>query len=108
MCRNSVSKKIAQRGSAPNAATLGRSTMKTIIAIALATTFAAPVLADQIVKGHVRSDGTYVAPYVRSTPNSVQSDNYSTKGNTNPYTGDRGSQRDTTYDYKPYKPDNRR
>lgn len=76
--------------------------MKTIIALALAAAFATPALADQYVKGHTRSDGTYVAPYVRSSPNNVQYDNYSTKGNTNPYTGERGSQRDTTYDYKPY------
>lgn len=60
--------------------------------------------ADQIVKAHIKSDGTYVGPYVRSTPNKVQSDNYSTQGNRNPYTGKRGSQRDTTYDYKPPKP----
>lgn len=76
--------------------------MKTIIALALVATFAAPALADQYVKGHTRSDGTYVAPHYRSSPNSTQADNYSTKGNTNPYTGERGSQRDTTYDYKPY------
>ena len=76
--------------------------MKTIIALALAAAFATPALADQYVKGHTRSDGTYVAPYVRSSPNNVQYDNYSTKGNSNPYTGERGSQRDTTYDYKPY------
>lgn len=76
--------------------------MKTILLLALAATLsAAPAIADQYVKGHTRSDGTYVAPYHRSSPNSVQSDNYSTKGNTNPYTGQAGTQRDTTYDYKP-------
>lgn len=82
--------------------------MKTILILALATAVSAPAIADQYVKGHTRSDGTYVAPYVRSSPNNVQYDNYSTKGNSNPYTGERGSQRDTTYDYKPYnsKPKN--
>lgn len=76
--------------------------MKAFVILALAAVVSAPALADQYVKGHTRSDGTYVAPYYRSSPNSVQYDNYSTKGNSNPYTGERGSQRDTTYDYKPY------
>lgn len=81
--------------------------MKAIIALALAAAFVTPALADQFVKGHIRSDGTYVAPHYRSSPNNVQYDNYSTKGNSNPYTGERGSERDTTYDYKPHK-ENRR
>jgi hypothetical protein len=76
--------------------------MKYIIALALAAAVSAPALADQYVNGYTRSDGTYVAPHFRSSPNNVQYDNYSTKGNTNIYTGERGSQRDTTYDYKPY------
>lgn len=75
--------------------------MKVFALLALAVT-ATPALADQSVKGYTRSNGTYVAPHYRSAPNNVQYDNYSTKGNTNPYTGQRGSQRDTTYDFKPY------
>ena len=47
------------------------------------------------VRGYVRSDGTYVAPHYRSNPNSSTSDNYSTKGNYNPYTGRTGAQTDT-------------
>ena len=39
------------------------------------------------VKGYTKSDGTYVAPYYRTAPNSTNRDNFSTKGNTNPYTG---------------------
>lgn len=60
-------------------------------AVIAALPFAAT--ADTLVGGYVRSDGTYVAPHVRSSPNSVKYDNYSAQGNTNPYTGDRGSQR---------------
>lgn len=81
--------------------------MKLIIALSLAAAFAAPAMADQYVRGYTRSDGTYVQPHYRSSPNSVQYDNYSTKGNTNPYTGQQGGQRDTTYDppklYNPYE-----
>lgn len=39
------------------------------------------------VSGYTRKNGTYVAPYVRSSPNSTKTDNYSYPGNTNPYTG---------------------
>lgn len=47
--------------------------------------------ADSYVRGHFRSDGTYVQPYHRSNPNNSMLDNYSTKGNYNPYTGEKGT-----------------
>ncbi|HVT30140.1 MAG TPA: hypothetical protein VHE81_19165 [Lacipirellulaceae bacterium] len=47
--------------------------------------------ADQYVHGYVRKDGTYVAPYYRTEPNSTRNDNYSTRGNVNPYTGQPGT-----------------
>ena len=43
------------------------------------------------VRGHVTRNGTYVAPHRQTNPNSSRSDNWSTKGNTNPYTGKPGS-----------------
>ena len=43
------------------------------------------------VKGYTRADGTYVAPHVRSSPNGTASDNWTTKGNVNPYTGKVGT-----------------
>lgn len=46
--------------------------------------------ADTHVNGYTRSDGTYVAPHNRSDRNDNQYDNWSTKGNTNPYTGQKG------------------
>jgi len=48
-------------------------------------------IAAQRVDGYTRKDGTYVAPHYRSTPNSSKLDNYSTQGNSNPYTGQRGT-----------------
>ena len=42
------------------------------------------------VNGYYRSNGTYVQPHYRSAPNSTATDNWSTKGNTNPYTGQQG------------------
>jgi tetratricopeptide (TPR) repeat protein len=42
------------------------------------------------VSGYTRSNGTYVQPYFRTAPNSTNRDNFSTKGNVNPYTGKPG------------------
>ena len=42
------------------------------------------------VSGHYRSNGTYVQGYQRSDANNTKFDNYSTRGNTNPYTGEKG------------------
>lgn len=41
-------------------------------------------------RGYFRSNGTYVQPYYRTSPNSSLFDNYSTKGNYNPYSGRKG------------------
>lgn len=43
------------------------------------------------VRGYTKKDGTYVAPARRSTPDSSKSNNWSTKPNTNPYTGKTGT-----------------
>lgn len=39
------------------------------------------------VSGYTNSKGNYVQGYYRTAPNSARNDNYSTVGNTNPYTG---------------------
>lgn len=43
------------------------------------------------VKGHVTKNGTYVAPHRATNPNHTKRDNYSTRGNVNPYTGKPGT-----------------
>jgi hypothetical protein len=43
------------------------------------------------VSGYTKKDGTYVAPYTRTTSNKTNTDNYSTQGNTNPTTGTSGT-----------------
>lgn len=76
--------------------------MKKLI-IALATlSMGTAVAAQTYVKGYVKKDGTYVAGHYRSSPNSTTTDNWSTKGNVNPYTGQAGT-RTPTYD-NPYAP----
>lgn len=43
------------------------------------------------VDGYTKKDGTYVAPHNRTAPNATKNDNWSTKGNVNPYTGQPGT-----------------
>jgi len=45
---------------------------------------------DVYVRGYTRKDGTVVPGHYRSAPNSTNRDNFSTRGNTNPYTGKKG------------------
>jgi hypothetical protein len=47
---------------------------------------------DVPVHGSFRSNGTYVQPHMRSAPNGTTLDNWSTRGNVNPYTGRPGTQ----------------
>lgn len=56
--------------------------------------------ADQWVNGYTKSNGTQVQGYYRSDANSTKADNWSTKGNTNPYTGKEGTR---TYGNDSYK-----
>jgi hypothetical protein len=43
------------------------------------------------VSGYTRRDGTYVHSYKATDPNSTRNDNYSTRGNKNPWTGEPGT-----------------
>ena len=67
--------------------------MKKILALATAfiIVFSSVASAQVHVRGYTRKDGTYVAPHYRSSPNSTKLDNYSTRGNVNPYTGAMGT-----------------
>jgi hypothetical protein len=47
---------------------------------------------DVYVRGYMRSDGVYVQPHYQSAPNGTRTDNFSTRGNVNPYTGKAGTQ----------------
>jgi hypothetical protein len=43
------------------------------------------------VRGYTKRSGKYVAPHMRTSPNRMKRDNWSTKGNVNPYTGKQGT-----------------
>jgi hypothetical protein len=58
---------------------------------ALAVASGAAAQAEHWVNPYVRSDGTYVQGHMQTNPNGTRADNWSTKGNTNPYTGQPGT-----------------
>ncbi len=43
------------------------------------------------VRGYTTKTGRYVQPYKRTSPNHTKLDNWSHKGNVNPYSGKEGS-----------------
>ncbi|NCB43077.1 MAG: hypothetical protein EOM59_10715 [Clostridia bacterium] len=64
--------------------------MRYIIA-ALLLLIATTAYADTYVNGYYRRDGSFVAPHYRSSPNRIPDDNWSSKGQFNPYTGEQGT-----------------
>lgn len=58
-----------------------------VVCLATLDAFGASKGGSVSIRGHVRKDGTYVAPHFRSAPDGNFYNNWSTKGNVNPYTG---------------------
>lgn len=71
------------------------------VLVALLFVFAGSVEAKTVsVKGYYKpSKSTYVMPSYRTSPNKTKLDNYSTKGNYNPYTGKIGTKNIYRYSY---------
>lgn len=67
--------------------------MKKLLFALIASTLIMPVAATSQtpVKGYFKKDGTYVQPHYRSKADGNPYNNYSTKGNYNPYTGAKGT-----------------
>lgn len=74
---------------------------KLVLALVVLTALATTALAQVHVQGYTRRDGTYVQPHYRSSPDSTPYNNWSTRGNVNPYTGHRGT---VTAPPAPYTP----
>lgn len=68
-----------------------------VLAAAVVVLMPLSVSAQTRVDGYTRQDGTYVAPHMRSSPNSTQNDNWSVKPNVNPYTGQAGTRNPNAY-----------
>ena len=76
--------------------------MMKMMTVAMIALVAVPAVAQRshAVRGYTRRDGTYVAPHRATNPNSTKLDNWSTRGNVNPYTGREG----TVDPYAPTQP----
>lgn len=59
-----------------------------ILALALSAQLA---LADNYVRPYIKKDGTYVEGHYKSGPDRNPYNNYSSQGNSNPYTGQQGT-----------------
>ena len=73
--------------------------MKRVLLLVLLSTTAQ---ADEYVNGYFRQDGQYIEGHYRTHPNQMRWDNYSSQGSQNPYTGQRGSQRNEYSDPPEY------
>ena len=72
--------------------------MKRILVLLALLLTISSAFADTYVNGYIKKDGTYVNGYTRSSPDSTNWNNYSTQGNSNPYTGNEGTR---ARDYSP-------
>jgi hypothetical protein len=72
------------------------------LAIIILALISLSAFADTYVRGYTKQNGTYVEPHYRSSPNGTTLDNYSTKGNVNPYTGQVGTVNPNRIDATPY------
>lgn len=69
-----------------------KSILSAIFAVALSGLGVTTAVADDVyVNGYYKSNGTYVQPYYRTSPDDSLLNNYSTQGNVNPYTGEMGT-----------------
>lgn len=69
---------------------------KILVLMALALVSLSPFAVsarDTYVQGYHRKDGTYVEGHYRSAPDNTVTNNYSYQGNTNPHTGQTGTNR---------------
>jgi hypothetical protein len=75
-----------------------------LIFITITIIFALPIDSsarrDHSVSGYYRSNGTYVQPYRRTNRDYTRNNNYSTRGNINPYTLRPGT-KPRDYEYYP-------
>lgn len=64
-----------------------------ILALTLATSIGLNVHAYTRTKGYTKKNGTYVAPHYQTKSDKSKMNNWSTKGNKNPITGEKGYKR---------------
>jgi hypothetical protein len=72
-------------------------TMTTLMVLAVTCVASLSADADVYVRGHRRSNGSYVQPHYRSNPDGNFNNNWSTYPNVNPHTGSVGTRRTPSY-----------
>lgn len=77
--------------------------MKRLIAAALIFS-PIPASAQVYVQGHVNNDGSYTPGHWRSSPDSSTANNWSSRPNVNPHTGQQGQQNSVPNRYEPRNP----
>ena len=68
-----------------------RTLLLSLLTMVLLSLTVSLAFAQVYVGGYYRSNGTYVQPHYRSLPDGNPFNNYSTRGNINPYTGSYGT-----------------
>lgn len=71
--------------------------MKALLTILFLVAMIIPAFADEYVQGYYRKNGTYVQPHYRSSADGNPYNNYSSRGNVNPYTGQVGTKDPNDY-----------
>jgi hypothetical protein len=67
--------------------------MRFLIATIMVAALASSAMAQRTVRGYVKKNGAYVQQHHRTSPDHTQRNNYSAKGNVNPYTGKPGTKK---------------
>lgn len=65
--------------------------MKKLLVALIVASVSSLAAADNYVRPYVKNDGTFVEGHYKSAPDRNPYNNYSTQGNSNPYTGQQGS-----------------
>jgi len=81
--------------------------MKKLVSILFITAcllFVTPLISNNAeaasrVKGYTKKNGTYVQPHYKTSPDKSKFNNFSTKGNYNPYTGKKGTVNSFKYNF---------
>lgn len=69
--------------------------MRQAVSLFLIAILTSAVFATTHVRGYVKKNGTYVQSHNKTNPDRTRTNNYSSKGNVNPYTGKRGTKKAT-------------
>lgn len=76
---------------------------KSLALLAVVVTVSSVASAQTYVRGYVRNNGIYVSPHFRSYNDGNQFNNWSYRGNSNPFTGTKGYRSYQPYSFNSYR-----